>query len=266
MKKTYILILALLLSFFGFSQNIPPRPTPAKLVNDLYNLLSSNEVYQLESKLRTFMDSTSNQIVVVTLQTTGGYPIDDIALKILREWGVGQKDKDNGVVVLVAVEDRKIWIATGYGMEGALPDARCKQIIDQNIRPAFKAKQYYQGIDEATDRMIQLSKGEYTNDSTSSQGDPRVAIFIALFILLMFIFFIYIFVKAAKRAKERGVIVSHDGWDEHEERRNRRGSTTIFPPIFWDGGNDDNDSGGGGFGGFDFGGGSGGGGGAGGDW
>ncbi len=264
MKKTFILISVLFLSFLGFSQDIPPRPTPAKLVNDLYNLLSTDEVYQLESKLRTFMDSTSNQIAIVTLQTTGGYAIDDIALKIMREWGVGQKDKDNGVVILVAVEDRKIWISTGYGMEGALPDARCKQIIDQIIKPAFREKQYFKGFNRATDRMIQYTSGEYTNDHTSNTDGALIFVIIALFVLLLFILFIYLSVKAAQRRKDKGVVVSHDGWDEYEDQRRR---TTVFPPIFWDGGgHDDNDSGGGGFGGFDFGGGSGGGGGAGGDW
>ncbi len=129
---------SLLVFFFLFcglaritGQHIPARPTPAKLVNDLADVLSDQQEYDLELKLRSDMDSTSTQIVIVTIKSVGEYVINDVALKILREWGVGQKGKDNGVVILAAMQDRKVWISTGYGVEGALPDLLCKRIIEQ---------------------------------------------------------------------------------------------------------------------------------------
>jgi len=267
--KYFYIILLIGFQVSLFAQNIPERPVPAKLVNDLADVLSDNEEYQLESQLRKDMDSTSTQIVVVTIKNIGSYEISDIALKILRDWGVGQKGKDNGIVILAAMENRKIWISTGYGVEGALPDLLTKKIIDSYIKPNFKKGDYYQGFSSAISAIHAALNGEFKADPKSPGGDTTAA-FIFLFILLIVIFlFFYIFSKVNNRNGGRGVLVSKDGWDDDEDRRNRgRGYTPPF--IFWDGGGrrgyDDDDSGGGGFGGFDFGGGSGGGGGAGGDW
>ena len=251
-----------------FAQSIPDRPIPAKLVNDLADVLADSEEYQLESQLRRDMDTTSTQIVVVTIKNIGAYDISDVALKILRDWGVGQKGKDNGIVILAAMENRKIWISTGYGVEGALPDLLTKRIVDAYIKPNFKKGNYFEGFSSALTAIQSALKGEFNADPKSPKGDATDA-FIFLLILLAIIFlFFFIFYKASKRNGGRGVVVSSDGWDEENDRRNRgRGYTPPF--IFWDSGGSrghDDDSGGGGFGGFDFGGGSGGGGGAGGDW
>src|SRR6202035_5907970 len=126
----------LLLSLFIFSflvsngQNIPAAPNPPRLVNDFAHAMTADQVATLESKLVAYDDSTSIQIAVVTVPTTGDYAIEDYALKILRDWGVGNKKTNNGVVILAAIKDHKIFIATGSGMEGSIPDITAKEIVD----------------------------------------------------------------------------------------------------------------------------------------
>lgn len=255
-RYLYALCLVLMAFTLGSAQNIPPRPNPPKLVNDFANVLSPEEERALEQKLVQFNDSTSTQVAVITLNSLEGYTVEEVAHKFLRDWGVGQKNKNNGVVLLAAIQDRKINIQTGLGMEGVLPDLICKRIITKYIIPAFKQQQYYRGFDDATTEIIRVSKNEYTNDASS---DASISDFIIVGVILLIFLFIII---AAMRRKSQGTIVT------------RRGYTN------WDGGgwwymprnnNDDDwdDHRGGGGGGWDFGGfggGDGGGGGASGSW
>src|SRR5215210_546087 len=105
-----------------FTQKIPPKPNPPRLVNDFANVLTPDQEQSLENKLVAYDDSTSTQIVVVTVPTTGDYDIQEYALAILRGWQVGNKKTNNGIVLLAAIQDHKVRIETGYGMEGAIPD------------------------------------------------------------------------------------------------------------------------------------------------
>ena len=131
--KRLLLLISLLISICTFSQGIkrvvPARPTPPRLVNDFANVLTPEQEQALEQKLVAYDDSTSNQIAVITIRSTEDYPIEDVGLQILRDWGVGNKEKDNGIVILAAIEDRDITIRTGYGLEGAVPDITAKNII-----------------------------------------------------------------------------------------------------------------------------------------
>src|SRR5947209_15188280 len=120
MKKT-ALFLFLLFSVCAFAQIekvIPKKPNPPRLVNDFAGVMTAEQIQTLESKLVAYDDSTSNQVAVVTIHTTDGNDIEEVALGTLRTWGVGGT-KNNGVVILAAIDDRKIWISTGYGLEGA---------------------------------------------------------------------------------------------------------------------------------------------------
>ncbi|UFH55689.1 YgcG family protein [Spirosoma sp. KNUC1025] len=237
---------------------IPDKPNPPRLVNDFVGILSSSERSQLEQKLRAYNDSTSTQIVVVIVKTTEPYPIGDFAFQVGRKWGIGQEGKNNGLVLAWATQTRKIFIATGYGLEGAIPDAIAKRIISNTIVPAFKQEQYFQGLNEATTEIIQRASGEYKSDpdTNTGDGDGSSGLFIALIVFLIIIFII------ARRNRGGG----------GGSNRNRGGG---WGPVFfptstysgwgssgggWSGGG----SSGGGFGGF--GGGSFGGGGAGGDY
>jgi uncharacterized protein len=259
--KKLSLIIFLLFSVCAFAQIekiVPDRPTPPRLVNDFAHVLTPEQIDALERKLVAYDDSTSNQIAVVTIQTTNDYAIDDVALGVLRKWGVGNKEKDNGIVILAAIADRKIWIATGYGMEGVVPDITAQTIIDHDILPNFRSGDYYRGFDEAANSIFKAAAGEYKapegygqrgKGSRISTGKIIIAIIILFFILNMF-----------GGGGKGGGFMSRRGYRGF-------GGPIIFPGGF--GGGGWGSSGGGGFGGGGFGGfggGGGGGGGAGGSW
>ena len=162
--KYLILIFLIFISFCGNAQIdkvIPPKPNTPRLVNDLAHKLTPDQVQALEQKLVAYDDSTSNQIAVVTINSTGDYDIQDVALGILRKWGVGNTQKNNGIVVLAAIDDHKVWIATGYGLEGAVPDITAQAIIDNDILPNFREGNFYRGFDAGTSSIIKAAAGEY---------------------------------------------------------------------------------------------------------
>ena len=141
------------------AQDFPAAPNT--LVNDYTNTLSAADVDQLERKLVAFDDSTSTQIAVVVMQSTGQYDIADYGVRLAQQWGVGGAEHDNGILLLVALGDREVTIQTGYGVEGAVPDAIAYRIIENEIKPPFRQGNYFAGIDRATDALIAYTKGEY---------------------------------------------------------------------------------------------------------
>ncbi|NML66875.1 TPM domain-containing protein [Hymenobacter sp. RP-2-7] len=152
------------------AQQVPPRPDPPKLVNDLAGMLQPDQVAALEQKLVAYNDSTSSQIAIVTVPSLGNSDIFSYAQKLFQDWGIGQKGKNNGILLLVALQDRQARIQTGSGMEGAVPDALAKRIINYRLKHAFQQQQYYQGLDEATDDLFKLLKGEYKADPEQARG------------------------------------------------------------------------------------------------
>ncbi len=193
--KKFLFIIFVLVSFFAIGQTIEPRPNPPQLVNDFAHVLSGGDKQQLETKLVQFDNETSNQLAVVIVNSLNDYPLEDVSLKYLRDWGIGNKKTNNGALLFVAVQDHKVRIETGYGLEGALPDVTCKAIIDNDIVPHFKQGDYNGGISLATDDMMKATKGEYTApagyaDRNKSDGGPGswiVFIFIIGFIILLFV-------------------------------------------------------------------------------
>jgi uncharacterized protein len=161
MKRLLFTILFLLPFVFGISQKIPARPNPPRLVNDYTNTLTIDQKAALEQKLVAYDDSTSNQVIIVIVPTLDDYDPVDYATKLGRAWGVGNKKTNNGVVLLVAKNDRTVFIAPGYGLEGALPDITCKSIIDNEIRPNFRNEDFYRGLDLGTNAIIKAAAGEY---------------------------------------------------------------------------------------------------------
>lgn len=145
--------------------------TPNKLVNDYTNTLSAADVDRLERKLVAFDDSTSTQIAVVVMQSTGQYDIADYGVRLAQKWGIGGKEHDNGILLLVALGDRAVTIQTGYGVEGAVPDAIAYRIIENEIKPPFRQGDYFTGIDRATDALIAYTKGEYKAPPKKGQGE-----------------------------------------------------------------------------------------------
>jgi uncharacterized protein len=188
MFKKIILFSCLVLStFLAFSQELPPKSNT--LVTDFTNTLSTTEKQQLENKLVAFNDSTSTQIAVVIIKSVGQYDINDYAQRLGRSWGIGQKGKNNGIIVLVAIGDRKVAIQTGYGAEGAVPDVVTNEIIQNDLKPHFKAGDYYGGLDAGTNDIIKYIKGEYKAEkkpqSRGRGGSAGIIIIIVIVILIL---------------------------------------------------------------------------------
>src|SRR5471030_304283 len=135
LKKITMLLLLLVTALVAFSQQLPPKS--GTLVTDYTNTLSAGDKQQLENKLVAFNDSTSTQIAVVIMKSVGEYDINEYGLKPGRAWVIGAKGKNNGIVLLVAIDDHKLTIQTGYGAEGGVPDAITHSIIQNDITPRF---------------------------------------------------------------------------------------------------------------------------------
>jgi uncharacterized protein len=172
-----------------FGQNIPEPMVPPRLINDFTGLLPEEQQISLNNKLLAFNDSTSTQIYVVTYDDLQGYPVAEFANTLGEKWGIGQKGKNNGIVILISPRNRQMTIQTGYGLEGAVPDAIAKRIIEKELSPAFKEGNFYKGIDDATNTLMALTTGEYTAEDykkkTESDGNyiPFIVMFIVLFVI-----------------------------------------------------------------------------------
>ncbi|TWI99454.1 uncharacterized protein JN11_02771 [Mucilaginibacter frigoritolerans] len=190
-KKSIIFFSLLLIGFFALAQQLPPKSNT--LVTDYTNTLSASDQQQLEQKLVAFDDSTSTQIAVVIIKSVGDYDINEYGQKLGRAWGIGQQGKNNGVLILVAITDRKVTIQTGYGAEGPLPDVITNQIIQNDITPHFKQSDYYGGLDAATNDVIRYMKGEYkvvnkpikNNVDDDNTGSYFILIVIVIVILII---------------------------------------------------------------------------------
>ena len=263
MKRFFSIILLVLVGLSAFAQIenvVPKKPNPPRLVNDFTGTLTPEQQQALEEKLVAYNDSTSNQVAIVIIPTLNDYPEEEVALRILRDWGVGSQ-KNNGIVILVAKNDRKIRIEVGYGLEGAVPDITAKTIIESDIKPEFRAENYYRGLDKAVDDIIKAAAGEYKAPQgyscrkSKGIGTGTIFLFILIFIIIS---------SMGGRGGGRGGMMSRRGYRDF-------GTGWILGSLLggggggWSGGGGGGWSGGGGgFGGF--GGGSGGGGGASGSW
>ncbi|MDD5031989.1 MAG: TPM domain-containing protein [Patescibacteria group bacterium] len=144
--------------------------TPVGFVNDYAGMMSESERQGLETKLVNFESQTSNEISVVTIPNLDGDTIENFAVKLFEDWKIGKAKNDNGILVLVAKEDRQMRIEVGYGLEGALTDAQSFWIIDDIMKPAFRQEKYYEGIDQAIDKIIAATQGEYVPESKPAKG------------------------------------------------------------------------------------------------
>lgn len=186
-----LLLLTAALPHFASGQNIPEAPNPPKLVNDLGDVLSAEQENQLEEKLVNFDKTTSTQITIVTIKTLDGYEVSQYAVELANKWGIGRKGKDNGVLVLAAIEDRRMNISTGYGLEGALPDVITGRIIRNEMAPAFRQGDYYGGFNKAADAIIAATKGEYKADASDKKGKGvSIGGIVAMILIIYFILWV----------------------------------------------------------------------------
>ena len=240
-KLTLLFGLLIMLLSFGttLKAQLPSPPYPPRLVNDYTGSLSSSQINTLEHKLVAYNDSTSTQILVLLVNDLQGYSIEKYATEIGHSWGVGQKDKGNGVVILVKPnkggEKGQVTIRTGYGLEEYVTDATGKNIIEKEMIPAFKTGDYYTGIDNAVNVIMDLCSGKFTQDEYNEDGG---------FPLWMIILFIIAIVIVFSKFSGGG-----------GQNYSGRGARTIFIPMGGGFGGGGSSGGFGGFGGGGFGGG-----------
>lgn len=260
MKLIYFLFL--IFSLPAIAQDIPDPMSPPRLVNDFTQTLSPQQLQQLEQKLVAFDDSTSTQIAVVFIRSLEGYDVNQYGAELAEKWGIGQQDTRNGVVLLTSVDDRKVSIQVGYGLEPVITDALSKLIIEEDIIPSYRNGDYFRGVDLATDNLMQLAIGEFPAKLKEAQNRgerPFNPIVLAPFVVILLVI-----ISRFRRASQFGARSGRDSpvvfWDmPGRHHRGYWGSFNSGGGSFGGG-----SGGGGGFGGF--GGGSFGGGGASGSW
>lgn len=206
-RKTsfFLLVIGLVLcSQFSFGQfEIPPVPSKTNdgqtSVYDYVGLLQSGQKTALENKLIKYSDTTSTQIVVAIIPSTNGEYINYLGAQWAQKWGIGDKDKDNGIFILLARDDRKIGISTGYGTEHLMTDALSRRIIERDIIPYFKQNDYYGGLNRGADAIFEVMQGEYQGSRQSEGGAFPFSV--ALF---LFIVFIIILISISKNRRNGG--------------------------------------------------------------
>ena len=267
-KSLYFLTLSVLFCTISFnrvfSQNIPERPTPPRLVNDFAGLLKTQEAGMLEQKLVVFNDSTSTQIAIVIVPSLGGYDKADYAQHLAEKWGIGQKGRNNGVLILVKPKttdsNGQVQISPGYGLEGAIPDLTCSEIVDREILPAFRNGDYYNGLNNATNTLMSLARGEFSAAEYGQKAKKSTGKNIPFGLIIFIVFIIIAMISRGSGGSNNKHISTGvlPFWMLMGMMNSGRGSSGSWGGFSGGGG------GGGGFGGF--GGGSFGGGGAGGSW
>ena len=261
---TLLIILVLFFTNSAYSQDedksrsLSDKPTSlSKYIVDETGTLSQTELNSLLKKLEAFDKETSTQVVVYMISSLNGESIEDVSYRIAEKNKIGRKGKDNGVLVLIAKNDRMLRIEVGYGLEGVLTDAYTTQIRTKEMNPSFKAGNFYEGINKGVDAIIAVSKGEYKADKKKKDdGSGLMCLGFPIFIIIIFGFiFFSIFMSIIRRIF---------GWGS----RSYTGGSGWGGGGFFGGGGSSwgGGSSGGGFGGFSGGGGSFGGGGSSGSW
>jgi uncharacterized protein len=233
----------------GVSAETLPPP-PAAYFNDYAGVVSAADAQRLDTKLRAFAEETSTQVVVTVFRSLPSPSLEDFTVRAAESWRVGRKDWDNGAVLFVFVDDRKMRIETGYGLEGALPDQLAGRILDNEVRPRFRAGDWVGGLEAGIDGIIAATRGEYKAPPSKSTGVPLVAILI----IVLFVGLLLWLASQGSRHVHVGRTYGRRGW---------RRDSGYWGGGSWGGGGW---SGGGGGGGFSGGGGSFGGGGASSSW
>lgn len=204
--KSYIIAAAAFLSAAVLCSAVPSRPSPQRLVNDFAGIFSPRQVAVLENTLVAFDDSTSNQITVVTVNDLEGYSAMEYATRIGLDWEVGTSGFDNGIVLLVKPKtpesNGQTAISVGYGLEGAIPDAYAKRIIENELIPHFRQDDYYGGVVAACTVLMQLASGEISEPRSAGNDDIGGFIGLGLFIFLVFI--VAMVVSILKKGNDNG--------------------------------------------------------------
>lgn len=208
MKRLLLTINLLLCLTTAFAQQLAIPPQGGRMIHDEAHVLSSNDVAMLEYMVKVAEDSTSNQIAVLIISSLEGDEIDSYANRVFNEWRLGQSKRDNGILFLVAINDRQMKIEVGRGLEGVLTDAQSSRINRNQVAPFFKREQYGEGVKAGVVAIIQTIKGEYVNDlPVKTTRSKKPFSWTSLIILL-----IIIFVMSRRGGGGRGGYMSRGGW------------------------------------------------------
>lgn len=187
----YLFFLILLFPLFANSQGFPKKPTNYVTTFDPFytnkSYLGKKQEEALNAKLRAFEDSTSNQLFIYITGSLFGKDLEDHSREIFNTWGIGQKDKNNGILIAIFIEDRSYRIQVGYGLEAALPSDLCKQIQDEHMRPHFKKRDYYEGIQAGVDQLIFYSRHEYKPPTAFEQMKIPIIVTLLVGLVLLII-------------------------------------------------------------------------------
>ncbi|MGU5675506.1 TPM domain-containing protein [Aeromonas hydrophila] len=188
MKRVIRALLSCLLLWTAVVSAAPTFPALSGRVVDEANLMSRKQAHQLTQKLAAFEKRSGIQLVVVSIDTLAGDTIEEYGYQLGRHWGIGQKGKDNGVLLLIAQDERKVRIEVGYGLEGALPDAIAANIIQTRILPAFKRGDMVAGVVAGSQAIMQALAGEYKpvdNASKDKLGGPWLFILMVIVMIVL---------------------------------------------------------------------------------
>ena len=195
--RTFALLsLVLLLGALAATAKVPERPYPQRLVNDLAGIFTDSQAAELERRLVAFDDTTSNQITVVTMSDLDGDDIGLLAAEIGEKWGVGREKHNNGIVILIKpktlTSSGKVFISVGYGLEGAIPDAISKRVVENEMIPHLKnGNDYYSAVNAALDVLMPLACGEISERDYDDDGEAIVAAISAMFLFVVFILVVF---------------------------------------------------------------------------
>ncbi|NCC53379.1 MAG: TPM domain-containing protein, partial [Spartobacteria bacterium] len=178
--------------------------SPTGLVNDFAAVFSTGQVQQLEQRLQSVKEQTGAEIAVVTIPTLKDGALSDFANQLFKRWGIGQKGKDNGILIITAINDRKIRIEPGYGLEGLFPDSKTGRIIDEEVIPAFKEGNYAVGLTRAATRIAEEITADHAADTETDDAGDKQGGSGGLIIFVVFIGIIVVFVVLAKKSGKGG--------------------------------------------------------------
>ena len=178
----FLLFCALLQTLFALD-----IPKPKARVNDYADMLTTQEEAMLEKRIEEYDKSTSNQIAILTIKSLEGEVLEDFSIRVAKSWGIGQKGKDNGVLILISKAEHKIRIEVGYGLEGVIPDGVCGRIIREDMAPNFKQNKTYEGINSALDKIALAVKGEYEAEPHDEDDEAKLTLYLIFIGVLMFI-------------------------------------------------------------------------------
>ena len=214
--KKLLAILCGLFCLTAFAAEVIP-PAPAQYFNDSAGVVSAGTAAQLNQKLEQFERDASSQIVVVVYpKMQSDSAIEDYTVRVAQSWKVGQKDKNNGAVLFVFTQDHKMFLQVGYGLEGALPDALCKRIIEDEIKPAFRAGNFDAGLTAGVNAILAAAKGEYKGTGQTvadhNLGAVRNGNYNDALPVIIAVIFVVILISIALSNARRGGYYSRRGW------------------------------------------------------